>query len=354
MNAEEFIYIDCRHCNTQNRLLKGKAVKSVNSTICGKCRKHLFFTKDECFYDISSKSYEHPLDRKALEALKKIPGSGTVLKSILKESVEKYYRLFLLQNFIKVSKNHLGYIYDLVSHGAKILDIKQIPEVYIYQDPMPNAFTTGVDFPYIGISTSLIDLLSEEELMGVIAHELAHIHCNHVIYKTIAKVIWTVVGKIIGGGLGSMALMGIIQALLYWDRCSELSADRGELIVIKSFNSSVKTTMKLSSGSQKILDLLNIDEFLKQADEAKKEKEENLFNNIFISLQSSNVSHPFPVWRVGHLKDWAYDGEFLKIIQGNYIKKSDDENDNFNENDFKKSNDEPSLLKDIKKLIGIQ
>ncbi len=353
--TEEYLLLSCRHCNTQNRVLKSKVLKNTDKTICGQCRKPIFYTKNEPFNDISSQSYEHPLDRSALNALKKVPGTGTVLKMILKESVERYYRILFMQNFVKVTPTHMYHIHDLLRHACMILDIKKIPELFVYQDPHPNAFTAGVDSPYIGISTSIVDLLSEEELLGVIAHELGHIQCGHVLYKTAASLIVQILLKLFGGmlgGLSNLAILAIIQAFLYWDRCSELSSDRAELLVTKSFDIHVHTTMKLASGSQKLLEHLDMDEFLKQAEEAKNLKEENFFNNIFIAMQGSMTTHPFPVWRVGHLQEWVNTGNYLEILQGRYIMNSQ-EDKGFHEEDFKKSENETSIIDSFKKLLGI-
>ncbi|MDH4129537.1 MAG: M48 family metallopeptidase [Spirochaetota bacterium] len=354
--TEEFIITNCRHCNMQNRIQKGKAINNIHKTICGNnnCKKNIFLTSEESFFEISSENYEHPLDKSALNALKKVPGTGTILKLIIKHTMENSYKMFLMQNYIKVTPNHLIFINDLVSHASKVLDIEKIPEVYVYQSPLPNAFTYGVDSPYIGISTSLIDLLSEEELLGVIAHELGHIQCGHVLYRTAAIIILELTSYFLSGMLGNIAMMMIMQALLYWYRCSELSADRAELLVTKSFNTFVNTTMKLSGGSQKILEMLKIEEFLKQAEEAKKMKEENLFNSIIVMSQQSKQTHPFPIWRTGHLKDWVYDGNYLDILQGKYIKRSQkDDQKGFRENEFKKSEDESSLINSFKKLLGL-
>ncbi len=354
--SEEHVIITCRHCQTQNRLLKDKAIKNVKTTICGQCRKNIFIGDDEPYYDISSGAYEHPLDRSALNALKKVPGTGTVLKMIIKETIERYNRILFMQNYIKVTPMHMPFIHNMVTYATKILDIEEVPQVFVYQDPYPNAFTAGVDNPYIGISTSLIDLLSEEELLGVIAHELGHIQCGHVLYKTAARIIYqvmAVVGSLIG--VGRFAFAAIVQALYYWDRCSELSADRAEVIVTKSFTTSIYTTMKLASGSQKIMKMLDMDEFLKQGEEAKKMKEENFFNSLLVTMQSSSTTHPFPVWRAGHLKEWVYDGNYLDILQGKYLKRSEegDPDKDFREGDFKKSDDEPTLIDSFKKLLGL-
>lgn len=52
-----------------------------------------------------------------------------------------------------------------------------MPEVYIINDPAPNAFATGRDPQHavVAATTGLLDLMSDAELEGVMAHELGHV-----------------------------------------------------------------------------------------------------------------------------------------------------------------------------------
>jgi Zn-dependent protease with chaperone function len=321
---EKCFFVECRHCGTKNKLDKERSINLFKTVVCGNCRQKIFFDDDELFNNISSTSYEHPLDREALAKLKRIPGVNTFFKWLLKETNERYMRIFQYQNFIRVTKDHLPKYYDMLRHACSILDIKNIPQTFIYQDPNPNAYTIGVEEPTISISTGLIDLMDDDEVLGVITHELGHVHSGHILYKTAARVIGFLaeyLSKVLLG-LGNIAIYPIMYALLYWDRCSELTADRAELIVLRDFNKTAKIIMKLAGGSQKILNMINTEQFLKQADEAAKMKEENFLNKVFILIQTMNQSHPFPLWRAGHLHKWAKSEEFINIIQGKYDKLS--------------------------------
>jgi heat shock protein HtpX len=55
-----------------------------------------------------------------------------------------------------------------------------MPRVYVMQNPQPNAFATGRNASHAAVcaSTGLLELLSPEEITGVLAHELAHVK-NH-------------------------------------------------------------------------------------------------------------------------------------------------------------------------------
>lgn len=134
-----------------------------------------------------------------------------------------------------------------VSH--KIVFLHQVgitePELYVYNDPMINAYTYGETRTFIALSSSLVERMSKEELKGVIAHECGHILCRHMLYLTMYETL-----KEMGVFLGLIPWMmfsPLYLALQYWNRKSELSADRcGAAVVGEEIYQSV--LIKLASG----------------------------------------------------------------------------------------------------------
>jgi len=88
----------------------------------------------------------------------------------------------------EVSKDHKLYLIvrDL-AHKAKI----PIPKVYLISAPFPNAFATGRNPKNASVAAtqSLLQVLSDEEIKGVMAHELSHVKHRDTLIQTIAATI---------------------------------------------------------------------------------------------------------------------------------------------------------------------
>jgi len=98
--------------------------------------------------------------------------------------------------------------YDMVERLAQNANLP-MPKVYIINDPTPNAFATGRNpqNAAVAATTGILQSLNDEEIAGVMAHELAHIKNRDILISTIAA---TLVGTIsyIAHMAGWLAMFG--------------------------------------------------------------------------------------------------------------------------------------------------
>jgi heat shock protein HtpX len=96
-----------------------------------------------------------------------------------------------------------------------------MPRVYIIDSPQPNAFATGrnPENAAVAASTGLLNMMSREEVAGVMAHELAHIKNRDTLIMTITATIAGAIGMLaqfgmfFGGNRENNNGMGIIGTL---------------------------------------------------------------------------------------------------------------------------------------------
>jgi heat shock protein HtpX len=82
-------------------------------------------------------------------------------------------------------------LYHAVETAAIGAGLERTPEVRVIDDPAPNAFAAGrnPNTAYVATTTGLLDLMSERELEGVIAHEIAHVRNRDVRLMTLVAVL---------------------------------------------------------------------------------------------------------------------------------------------------------------------
>lgn len=266
---------------------------------------------------IDPKNWEHPADRAALVALKQLPGFDDLVKLLIGFTSEKSLRLLSMASSVKVTERQFPRVKRLTEDACYILDWPEKPEVFVAQSPFMNAGAVGVERPFITINSSLIQTLDDNELLTVIAHEVAHVMSGHVLYKTILWLFVSITAGPRGIPLSGIALGGIIAALREWDRKSELSADRASLLAVQDVNTVYSLLMKMAGGTTGGTEgELVLEEFLQQA--AEYEEGGTVLDSVHKLLNVIGKSHPFPVIRLKELKVWKDSGKYDQIIGGEY------------------------------------
>ncbi|MFI5528612.1 M48 family metallopeptidase [Kitasatospora sp. NPDC051853] len=274
----------------------------------------------ERFPGISTRAWEHPADRSALVALRRLTGFDDVLRKLAGLVSERSVRLMFLATAVKASERQFPELHAMVRDAAYVLDLDQVPDLYVTQDPTVNAMCIGMDTPIIVLTTGLVELLDAEELRAVIGHEVGHAMSGHAVYRTMLLILTNVATRIAWIPLGNLAITAVITALKEWFRKAELSCDRAGLLAGQDLQASMRGLMKLAGGHH--LAEMNVDAFLEQAEEY--EKAGDLRDGVIKLLQVLPQTHPFAVVRAAQLKKWSESDEYRSILAGAYPRRADD------------------------------
>ncbi|MFJ1597976.1 M48 family metallopeptidase [Streptomyces sp. NPDC088261] len=272
------------------------------------------------FPGISSRAYEHPADRSALVALRKLTGFDTVFKALSGLLPERSLRLLFLSDSVRVSEAQFAHLHTMLLDACYVLDLAKVPAMYVTQDPRPNAMCIGLDEPIIVVTTGLVELLDEEEMRAVVGHEVGHALSGHSVYRTILLFLTGLALKVAWIPLGNVAIMAIVTALREWFRKSELSADRAGLLVGQDLKASMRGLMKIAGGNH--LHEMNVDAFLEQAEEY--EAGGDLRDSVLKILNILPRTHPFTTVRAAELKKWAESRDHQRIMDGHYPRRGED------------------------------
>src|SRR4026208_158426 len=175
--------IRCRYCGQRNQVRV-----DAGDARCARCRLPLSDAPHKKFARLDKDQYIHPDDRRALAALRAIPGIDSALKKLLAVTGESAIRVIFTASAVKVTPTQCPDLYAKLQIACTTLGV-DMPELFVQQNPVVNAFTGGVERPVIVLYSQLIERLNDEETLAVIAHEVGHIHAEHVLYITAARLI---------------------------------------------------------------------------------------------------------------------------------------------------------------------
>ncbi len=118
-----------------------------------------------------------------------------------------------------VSREQLPHLYQVMERLAAKADIP-VPKLYVVPDAAPNAFATGRSPKHasVAVTQGLLQIMNDDELEGVIAHELSHVRNYDILTSSIAATI--------AGAVTYMAQMGR-WAMLFGGFGGNRDDDRG-------------------------------------------------------------------------------------------------------------------------------
>jgi Zn-dependent protease with chaperone function len=267
--------------------------------------------------DIATRAWEHPADRAALAALRKIPVFDDVLRKLFGFFGEKPIRLAFLANSVRVSDRQFPRVKRLYEDVLQTLDAPEEYPLFVSQTPIVNAGAYGMDEPFIILNSGTVKLLDDEQLSYVMGHEVGHIMSDHVLYRTMTQILIKLAGM--GFPIVGLAARAVLVALLEWSRKSELSSDRAGLLAVQNPQGVMNTMLKMAGGGED--DEMNLDEFIIQAEEYRETGD--VADQVFKVLNLMDQSHPFYVLRVAEIRSWIEEGEYDRIIRGEYQHRGD-------------------------------
>lgn len=256
----------------------------------------------------------HPEDATALEALQRIPMLPKVVKSFMDIGVEQLQTGLNMATKIKLSPTQLPELYNILPPMCELLDIKE-PDFFLEMNPIPNAYAFGDTQTAITITSSLVEMMSEEELRGVVAHECGHIACHHMLYRTLAYMLANASGMV--ESLLSLAAP-IHYALMYWSRKSELSCDRVAAYIVGP-QTAISMLSRLAGGPKNITSKLNLMELAEQADLYDALCKSDLWNKVLQTYAVMNQDHPYTSVRVRELLKWTETPHYKSLTSSKRI-----------------------------------
>ena len=270
---------------------------------------------------LSSQTYEHPFDRKALASLQNMPGISPLLKKVNEYGIDRLLRLQTIGSEIKVTSRNFPQLHEPFLEVCEILEITNIPELYLFRGTGHiKTYIIGVEKSIVGINLDGMEWLNYDELLFIFGHEIARIKSQHIIYHQMSIMMPTLKNWLSSTtlGIGGLVASGVELGLYNWVMMAKFTADRVGLLACQDINIATTALIKLAGLPEEYLTTEVIEDFVIQC----REFTSNSFDSLdqvtkILSYSESNLS--WLIMRTGELLKWVDSGEYDQIIQGENI-----------------------------------
>lgn len=272
------------------------------------------------FPGISPRAYEHPVDRGALATLRAVPGFAQVLKTLSGAFSERGERLMALASAIRVGPKQFPEL-DLLRHEcAEILDLPEVPDVYVQRDPELNAMALGLEKPFVVVSSAAVEAMDFEAVRFVLGHEFGHVLSGHAVYRTMMIRLVNLQLSMSWLPASALGLRAIVAALSEWFRKAELSCDRAGLLCSQDPSAALRAHVITAGGTDP--STVDIQSFLQQASEY--ESVDDVRDSLHKLRYVETMTHPLAVVRAAQLQRWAASEEYRALLAGEYPRRDAD------------------------------
>lgn len=274
--------------------------------------------------------YEHVWDKQATTLLKEHKSFKDGLRLYNEFKNERQSEIEKKASLFKVTKKNIPELYNIFEKTCHVLNMNRIPELFI-DDGGINAYTSGTQNPLVVINSGCLSLLTTDELIYIMGHELGHIKSSHILYDQIFY--WmlkglTSAGKLVMGSSGAsllkLATKGLLLLFVERMRKSELTADRAGLLACQNPDAVFTAMTKMLGFPHKYYHKLDKQFILEQAKEFD-ELDMSVFNKVekFIAEKSGEDEHPWMIMRAKEIDKWISSGEYDAIISKRKKEKSE-------------------------------
>jgi Zn-dependent protease with chaperone function len=262
---------------------------------------------------IAPSRYRHPLDAQASRALSGTLAFEDAARKLSELLPERVWRALNAAGRVRVGPDQFPELYELYQGCCERLHIHPEPPLFLNRGGF-NAFTTGIEEPFVVVNDLLIGVLPPKELEFVIGHELGHIRFDHVLNLTVAQLL-RVPGMVLDSVplIGPMLKAGLDLALFEWQRKAELSCDRAGLLCCQDPEAGFRVMMRMAGAPALYASEFNIDAFIQQYEELQGHQKD-LLTRGFYALSTATKSHPWAAVRAHELKQWIDSGAYAALL----------------------------------------
>ena len=245
----------------------------------------------------------HPDDLSAVKALKKVPGAEKIVSFMEDRNNQMIVRMSTLGNCIKLTGQNFPRVYGIVKDVCEIMGYENMPEVYTRRGYEPDVIPSGVDKPVVVIPNYAIKNFGDDLLYFAVGRAVTRLKSGHLKFYAAAQIMVSVTGFF------PVISDAVILPLANWMRKSELTADRGGLLVCQNYTAAMKFLMYKAGMPVKDSQNINIPEYIEAC------KSENKIANAGKGMKTLRNCTGWANDRIIELFTWHAKGQYDDLLE---------------------------------------
>lgn len=255
--------------------------------------------------------FQHPSDKRAVDAVMAVPCLNQLLDFISKNSIERIYAFMNDSSRLKITAEISPKIIGMLEDAAQMYGFSTIPKVYLERNYTYLIDLNGMSDPHIVLPTTWLEAVDDEMLWAVLSAQIAGIQANHGTIEFLESVLN------FSKGLLPFAVDAALDlAIKDWRRSREYTSDRAVLLASESFELAAKSIL-FGDAPVDVIDRIELakpnNTYYLQAKEFVER------SGIAGGLQKMQTVFSKSQWtasRYLELYNWYYGGEYYDVLEG--------------------------------------
>ena len=260
---------------------------------------------------LNIKEFQHPADRKAVDAVMAMPGLEKILDFVSKNSIERVYSFMNNSSRMKISEEMSPKIHKMLWEAAQMYGQSTIPEVYLERNYTFCINLDGMSKPYIILPSAWLEAVDDRTLWAVLSSQIAGIQAKHGTLEFLGNVLQFTKGLLPFGVDAALDL-----GLKDWQRNRIYTIDRAILLGGGSFKLAAKHIL-FGEVPESVIDSIGLDKpgnvYYQQATEFLRR------TNVAGTMQKLETLFSSGQWtasRYIELYNWYFSGEYYEVLEG--------------------------------------
>lgn len=254
---------------------------------------------------VSVDDFMHPEDLAAMKALQKVKAVEKLVSQADEKANQIMVRMMTLGSCVRLTDKNAPHICGLVHTACDIMGYDKIPEIYTRREYSLDVTPSGVNQPVIIIPDLALNMLDDKLLYFTVGRAITRFKSNYLKFYMVAQLI------LLSSGFFPVVSDAIKILLANWMRKSELTADRGGLLVCQDYKVAMRFLMTKAGMPIKETERVSIPDYI-EATQIK-----SFLVKAGKEVKTLVNTNGWANDRINELFQWYADGSYDNILEDN-------------------------------------